>query len=226
MNKHLLKRPSSLKISKRRSPTFCWRNSLRNVAGRRRSPSLKTNFPALPTKPSTSSNRDERGLSSKFVTSHTTETFRRLFSQLPLHVQQSASRAYQRWQDNPHHPSLQFKQIHETRPIFSIRIGLHYRALGIGPTIASCGSGSVRMTITTILCHKSSTWISSNRAPSPFCCHPSLRPDSGLVLDGLSVVCHSAAKGVDGASWLGAEAVHVHEVAGRPRAAIAQHLDA
>jgi len=65
------------------------------------------------------------------VTSHTTDTFRRLYSQLPSEIQQSAIQAYNRWRDDPFHPSLQFKQIHKTQPIFSIRVGLHYRALGI-----------------------------------------------------------------------------------------------
>lgn len=31
----------------------------------------------------------------------------------------------------PTHPSLRFKQVHQTRPICSARVGLGYRALGV-----------------------------------------------------------------------------------------------
>jgi hypothetical protein len=34
---------------------------------------------------------------------------------------------------DPFHPSLHFKSIHQTRPIWSVRIGLNYRAVGIKP---------------------------------------------------------------------------------------------
>jgi hypothetical protein len=44
-------------------------------------------------------------------------------------VQSAALEAYGLWRQNPWHPSLQFKQIH-TRPIYSVRIGLHWRAVG------------------------------------------------------------------------------------------------
>jgi len=33
--------------------------------------------------------------------------------------------------ENPQHPSLRFKSIHPTRPIYSVRIGMDYRAVGI-----------------------------------------------------------------------------------------------
>ena len=63
--------------------------------------------------------------------SHTTQRFRAAFEQLPDHVQRSARRAYRTFQHNPRHPSLQFKQVHSTRPIFSARAALAYRALGV-----------------------------------------------------------------------------------------------
>ena len=31
----------------------------------------------------------------------------------------------------PNHPSLRFKSIHPTRPIYSARVGLDYRAVGV-----------------------------------------------------------------------------------------------
>jgi hypothetical protein len=63
------------------------------------------------------------------VTSRTTKRFRKLLAALPAQVQKQAREAYQTWMRDPWHPSLQFKQIHPTRPIFSARIGLHWRAV-------------------------------------------------------------------------------------------------
>ena len=63
--------------------------------------------------------------------SHTTERFRRAFEGLPPQIQQRARAAYKTFQRDPGHPSLQFKQVHATRPIFSARVGLGYRAVEI-----------------------------------------------------------------------------------------------
>ncbi len=63
--------------------------------------------------------------------SHTTERFRRAFSQLPEHIQRQARETYRLFRDNPHHPSLWFRQVHPRRPIYSARISLNYRALGV-----------------------------------------------------------------------------------------------
>ena len=46
-------------------------------------------------------------------------------------VRQQARHAYSLFRQDPHHPSLRFRQVHPTRPIFSARVGLHYRAIGI-----------------------------------------------------------------------------------------------
>ena len=35
------------------------------------------------------------------------------------------------WRENPDMPGLQFKRVAHTRPVYSIRIGKHYRALGV-----------------------------------------------------------------------------------------------
>lgn len=58
------------------------------------------------------------------MTSRTTKRFRKLLAALPPHVQKQAGEAYGTWMRDPWHPSLQFKQIHAVRPIFSARIGL------------------------------------------------------------------------------------------------------
>jgi hypothetical protein len=46
-------------------------------------------------------------------------------------VQAQARLAYQLFRSDPAHPSLRFKQVHPTRPIFSARVGLGYRALAV-----------------------------------------------------------------------------------------------
>jgi len=48
---------------------------------------------------------------------------------LPPQVQAQARLAYQLFRQDPFHPSLRFKQVHASRPIFSARVGLAYRAL-------------------------------------------------------------------------------------------------
>jgi hypothetical protein len=63
------------------------------------------------------------------VKSRTTARFRRAFDALPDEVKSRARRAYRRFQADPFHASLQFKQVHAARPVFSVRIGLAYRAL-------------------------------------------------------------------------------------------------
>lgn len=63
--------------------------------------------------------------------SRTTERFRSAFERLPAAVQRRAGAAYGLFRKDPHHPSLRFKQVHPTRLIYSVRIGLGYRALGV-----------------------------------------------------------------------------------------------
>jgi hypothetical protein len=65
------------------------------------------------------------------VNSRTTAGFRELFARLPEDVQRQARAAYRRFQQNPHHPGLRFRQVHATEPIYSARVGLRYRAVGI-----------------------------------------------------------------------------------------------
>jgi len=65
------------------------------------------------------------------VNSRTTAAFRKAFAGLPPNVQERAQQAFQRFLDDPAHPSLQFKQVHTTQPIFSARITLNYRALAV-----------------------------------------------------------------------------------------------
>jgi len=63
--------------------------------------------------------------------SHTTERFRRLLAEAPPAIQEKARIAYRLWSLDPSHPSLQFKKVHNKRPIYSARIDLSWRAVGI-----------------------------------------------------------------------------------------------
>lgn len=63
--------------------------------------------------------------------SYTTEKFWKAYQNLSVHVQRKARETYRLWQQNPYHPSLQFKQIHPTKPIFSVRISIDWRTVGV-----------------------------------------------------------------------------------------------
>ena len=65
------------------------------------------------------------------MNSHTTKRFRKAFERLPEQVQKQANESYALFQQNPYHPSLHFKRIHSTKAIYSVRISLDYRALGV-----------------------------------------------------------------------------------------------
>ena len=63
--------------------------------------------------------------------SRTTARFRRAFAELPPEIQKRAREAYRRFQQDPSHPSLRFKMVHPSRPIYSARITRGYRAVGV-----------------------------------------------------------------------------------------------
>jgi hypothetical protein len=63
--------------------------------------------------------------------SRTNADFWDLFRQLPVEEQDRAKEAYRWWQDNPNHNSLHFKRVSRQYQIYSVRVGLGYRALGL-----------------------------------------------------------------------------------------------
>lgn len=65
------------------------------------------------------------------MSSRTTEAFRAAFNSLPPDIQERAREAFDRFEEDPQHPSLQFKKVHSSRPIYSVRVTLSYRALAI-----------------------------------------------------------------------------------------------
>ena len=62
--------------------------------------------------------------------SRTTRAFRRQLQRLPTEVREQARAAYRLFAQNPRYPSLHFKQVHATEPVFSARVGRGYRAVG------------------------------------------------------------------------------------------------
>jgi mRNA-degrading endonuclease RelE of RelBE toxin-antitoxin system len=62
--------------------------------------------------------------------SRTTAQFRKGLVGLPAEIRQQARVAYRQFQENPNHPSLRFKKVHPTLPIYSARINRSYRAVG------------------------------------------------------------------------------------------------
>ena len=65
------------------------------------------------------------------MNSHTTWRFRETLLQLPEEVRQNAREACKLWRQDPRHPSLHFKRIHTTKPIYSVRVALGWRAVGV-----------------------------------------------------------------------------------------------
>lgn len=65
------------------------------------------------------------------MNSELTTEFIELFKQLPKNIKTLASKNYKLWKNNPTHPSLYFKKIKSADNIYSIRIGIGWRAIGI-----------------------------------------------------------------------------------------------
>ena len=65
------------------------------------------------------------------MNSSVTKGFRKQLDALPTDVREQADRAYSLWRSDPYHPSLQFKQVSRREPIYSVRVGIGYRALGL-----------------------------------------------------------------------------------------------
>lgn len=53
------------------------------------------------------------------------------FDDLPAEIRKLAEQNYQSWKDNPRNPGLRFKQIHKEMPIFSFRVGMRHRTVGV-----------------------------------------------------------------------------------------------
>jgi len=63
--------------------------------------------------------------------SATVPSFWERYHKLDREIRGRAKKAYRLWAENPFHPSLRFKCINRDENIWSVRITLGYRALGI-----------------------------------------------------------------------------------------------
>jgi hypothetical protein len=80
------------------------------------------------------------------IQSRTTREFREAFALLPNPAERDrqAQRAYRLFRTDPRHPSLRLKKVDEESNVYSVRIGLGYRALGVmeGSTVVWFWIGS------------------------------------------------------------------------------------
>lgn len=63
--------------------------------------------------------------------SELTDEFIQSFADLPERVQKTARKNYKLWKENPAHPSLEFKKLNTKQPIYSVRAGIGWRAVGV-----------------------------------------------------------------------------------------------
>ena len=61
----------------------------------------------------------------------TTDGFRKAFARLPSDVRARAKAAYRIWLADSRHTGLHYRRVHPSEPIYSVRIGLHYRAVAL-----------------------------------------------------------------------------------------------
>ena len=57
--------------------------------------------------------------------------FWRHYQRLPREVQGLADRNFELLKADPYHPSLHFKKLGGAKQLWSVRVGAHYRALGM-----------------------------------------------------------------------------------------------
>ena len=63
--------------------------------------------------------------------SKATAKFWKLYRALPADIRRQAKDAYALFQGDPWYPSLHFKRVHSSLPVYSVRISKDYRAVGI-----------------------------------------------------------------------------------------------
>lgn len=63
--------------------------------------------------------------------SKATDKFWKYYAQLPNNIKKQAKESYSIFQRDPYYPSLHFKRVHSSLPIYSVRITIDYRAIGV-----------------------------------------------------------------------------------------------
>ena len=60
-----------------------------------------------------------------------TDDFLACFRLLPERIKRQARKSYKIWKANPNHPGIDFKRVGKRLPIYSVRVGIGWRALGL-----------------------------------------------------------------------------------------------
>jgi hypothetical protein len=63
--------------------------------------------------------------------SRATPRFWAAYRELPAEIRLRAREAYKLFRDNPAHPGLHFKKVHDREPIYAARVTRGYRAVGV-----------------------------------------------------------------------------------------------
>ena len=53
------------------------------------------------------------------------------FGELPERVKRTARKNYRLWKQNPGHPGVEFKRLNTSMPVYSVRVGIGWRAVGV-----------------------------------------------------------------------------------------------
>ena len=59
------------------------------------------------------------------------DEFIALFAKLPERIQRLARKNYRVWVEDTQHPSLEFKRVGVKSAVYSVRVGIGWRALGV-----------------------------------------------------------------------------------------------
>ena len=59
------------------------------------------------------------------------KSFWEAYRRLPDHVRRQARESYRFFVLDPRHPSLEFKRVSQRSPVYSVRVSIDYRALGV-----------------------------------------------------------------------------------------------
>lgn len=76
------------------------------------------------------SNR-RQGLWRGVMKSSRTKGFREVFARLPQRIKETAKKNYEIWKATLFHPSLEFKEFKPKANIWSVSVGIGWRALGV-----------------------------------------------------------------------------------------------
>ncbi|MEA2017378.1 MAG: hypothetical protein U9N59_02925 [Campylobacterota bacterium] len=63
--------------------------------------------------------------------SHINQQWKKLYKNIPKDIKELSKKQYKLFKENPYHSSLHFKRVHSSKAIFSARINLNFRTLGV-----------------------------------------------------------------------------------------------